>query len=68
MKHIEVKYSQLLGKVFSFNALATICTMGTKNTHAIGTYSEKKERNRFNKIGSKKIYGSSLLVDRLLSY
>lgn len=68
MKHIEVKYSQLLGKVLSFNALAAICTKGTKNRDTLDKDSEKKGKKEFESIGSKKLYGSSLLVDKLLSY
>lgn len=68
MKQIEVIYSQLLGKVLSFNALATIYTKGTKKTGTLGTDSEKKGKKGGEKIGSKKLYGSSLLVDRLVSY
>lgn len=67
MKQIEVKYSQLLGKVLSFNALETIYTKGTKKTGTLGTDSEKKGKKGFKTIGSKKLYGSSLLVDILLS-
>ena len=68
MKYIEVKYSQLLGKVLSFNGLATICTKGTENKDTFGTDSEKKGKKGFEKVGSKKLYGSSLLVDTLLNY
>ena len=68
MKHIEVKYSKLLGKVLSFNALATICTKSTKNIDTLDADSEKKGKKGFKKIGSKKLYGSSLLVDGLMSY
>lgn len=68
MKHIEVKYSQLLGNVLSFNALATICTKGIKNTDTLGADSERKGKKGFKKMGSEKLYGSSLLMDRLLSY
>ncbi len=67
MKLIEVKYSQLLGMVLSFNALASICSKGTKKTGTIGGDSEKKGKKGFKTIGSKKLYGSSLWVDILLS-
>ena len=68
MKQVVVKYSQLLGKVLAFNALATNYAKGTKKTGTLGTYSEKKMEKGLEKIGSKKLYGSSLMVDRLLSY
>ena len=68
MKLIEVKYSQLLGKVLSFNALASICTKSTKNIDTFDAGSEKKGKKGVKSIGSKKLYGSSLLLDRLLSH
>lgn len=67
MKQFEVKYSHLFGKALSFNALAIVYTKDTKKTVPLGTNCEKEERNCFRVIGSKRLYGSSLLVDRLLN-
>ena len=67
MKQVEVKYSYLLGKALSFNALVAVFTKDVKKKGLLGTDCEKKERKFFGKIGSKRLYGFSLLVDRLLN-
>lgn len=68
MKQIEIKYSQLLGNALSINALAKICIKCAKKTDKFDANCEKKGKKGFKKIGSKKLYGFSLLVDRLMSY
>lgn len=68
MKYIEIKYSQLLGKVLAFDTLAAISTKRTKNTDMLGVDSEKNGTKNFGFVESTKLYGTSLLVDKLLDY
>lgn len=68
MKHIEMIFSQLLGKALTFNALAKSSIKSTEKTETVNVGCVKNGRNGFYKIGSKKLYGSSLLVNRLMSY
>ena len=67
MKQTEIKYTQLLGKVMSYNGITAIYGNGVRKAGS-PVDCEKKDRKDFKMIGSKKLYGSTLLVDRLMSY
>ena len=68
MKQIELKYTQLIGKALSYNVLASIHIKGSMETNPAKVDSDKKGRKNFKKIGSKILYGSTLLVERLMNY
>lgn len=68
MKQIELKYTQLVGKALSYNVLASIHIKSSMETNPVEVVYDKKGRKGFKKIGSKKLYGSTLLVDRLMNY
>ncbi len=68
MKQIELKYTQLIGKALSYSVLASIHIKGSMETHPVEADFDKKGRKGFKKIGSKNLYGSTLLVDRLMNY
>lgn len=67
MKQIELKYTQLIGKALSYNVLAVIRAQSFNKKDSTEDF-ERKCRKGYKKIGSKRLYGSTLLVDRLMSY
>ena len=68
MKQVELKYTQLIGKALAYNVLASIRTKDYKETGTSDADREKARNRYFKKIGSKKLYGSTLLVDQLMNY
>lgn len=68
MKQIELKYTQLIGRALAYNVLSAIDAKNIKKADTLEANYERKGRKDFKKIGSKKLYGSTLLVNQLMSY
>ena len=67
MTQIELKYTQLFGKAMTYNVLATVDAKSFENTNVLKANCKKKRRYAFKMIESKKLYGSTLLVEKLMN-
>jgi len=68
MKLIELTYTQLIGKTLTYDTLIAIRSRGLKETGMTDADCEKRGSKDFKKIGSKQLYGSTLLVGQLMNY
>lgn len=68
MKQIEFKYTQLIGKALVFNVLADSRTKDHKEKETIDVNFENSGMKGYKKIGSKKLYGFTLIVNQLMNY
>ena len=67
MTQIDLKYTQILGKAMTYNALATVDAKSSENKSFGEARCKKGRRYAFKKIESKKLYGSTLLVEKLMN-
>lgn len=67
MTQIDLKYTQILGKAMTYNVLATVDAKSSENKSFVEAKCKKGRRYVFKKIESKKLYGSTLLVEKLMN-
>lgn len=67
MTQIDLKYTQLLGKAMTYNVLATVDAKSFENKSFGEARCKKGKRYAFKMIESKKLYGSTLLVEKLMN-
>lgn len=67
MTQIELKYTQLLGKAMTYNVLATVDAKSFENKSFGEARCKKGKGCAFKMLESKKLYGSTLLVEKLMN-